>query len=40
MRQMLQLYSAPRPFFICFGCGKRGPFAANEDGSYTLCSPS
>ena len=21
-----------RPFFICFGCGRRGPFTANETG--------
>ncbi len=39
-KQMLQLYPAPRPFFICFGCGERGAFTANEDGSYTLRAPS
>lgn len=38
-KQMLHLYPAPlvtRPFFFCFDCGERGPFAANEDGSYVL----
>jgi hypothetical protein len=42
-RQMLYLYPAPpmtRPYFFCFCCGERGPFATNEDGSYTLRAPS
>jgi len=36
---MVGLYPAPlvtRPFFFCLGCGERGPFTENEDGSYTL----
>jgi hypothetical protein len=42
-KHTLYLYPAPpvtRPFFFCFGCGERGPFATNEDGSYTLRAPS
>ena len=38
-RRTLYLYPAPpvtRPFFFYFGCGERGPFTVNEDGSYSL----
>ena len=42
-RRALYLYPAPpvtRPFFFCFGCGERGPFATNKNGSYTLRTSS
>ena len=42
-KQTLHLYPAPpviRPLFLCFGCGERGPFTANENGSYTLRTSS
>ena len=42
-KHMLYLYPAPpvtSPFFFCFGCGERGPFATNENGSYTLRTSS
>jgi hypothetical protein len=38
-KQTLHLYPAPpvtRPLFFCFGCGERGTFTTNNDGSYIL----